>query len=261
MVKRQKDCLYVNILYCSNYIIDFPMVLGPYGFYVNDYFTLPFSEQTKRNLRFMKIVVIANTYPSLQKPNFGAFVYNFLQEFAKQENEVIVISPIKFLDIFKKKQSTYGKERCKVYRPLYFSFSNKKILGISTKKITSYFYRNAVCKVFNKLEKPDVIYAHFFSNAIPVLDCAKYKVPVIVASGESTYDFWEEESRQTQTKLKETINQIICVSDKNKQNLIKLGFEESKIDVIPNAVDYSLFKPLDKDQCKKKLGISKDKFV
>lgn len=210
----------------------------------------------------MKILVVAKTYPSLQKPNYGAFVYNLVQELARQNNEIMVISPMKMTDFLKKGHISYGEEQCKVYRPLYFSFSNKKILGIKIGKLTSYLYKKAIHRILKKLQKPDVIYTHFLSNALPVLNYATEKgIHLVIASGESTFTSWEKKSENVKTALKNKVNHIICVSNENRNQLIELGFNPNKMSVIPNAVNYDIFKPLDKRVCKEKLGLSLNKFT
>jgi teichuronic acid biosynthesis glycosyltransferase TuaC len=208
------------------------------------------------------IVVISSDYPSRAFPGYGAFVYNLMQELGK-EHHVTVISPYKVHHFLKKKQTTYGEEECKVLRPLYFSLSNKNFLMINFGKIGSYFYRKSIERVLNKLpDKPDIIYTHFLSNAIPVLSYAnENNVPLVIASGESTYNFWPKITETIKSELKKKVDHLICLSNKNKEQLIKLGFDVSKMSVVPNAVNYSLFKPLDKIACKEKLALSKDKFI
>ena len=62
-------------------------------------------------------------------------------------------------------------------------------------------------------------------------------------------------------ELKKLTNHFICVSETNQQGLIELGFDKKRMSIIPNAVNYDLFKPLDKGACKEKLGIPANKFV
>src|SRR5690606_4994304 len=94
------------------------------------------------------------------------------------------------------------------------------------------------------------------------IDYAKeYQIPLVIASGESTYTFWKSVKRNIKLTLINQVNQIICVSNRNKEKLVSLGFAPEKMTVIPNAVDYSLFKPLDKSIAKEKLRISKRKFT
>lgn len=210
----------------------------------------------------MNILVISSNYPSRTFPNYGAFVYNLMQELANY-NSITIIAPFIIHRVFKKKQNSYGEEKCRVKRPLHFSFSNKMIGDFNTGKLSAYCNKKAVNRSLRTLsQKPDIVYTHFISNAIPILDYVKSKkLPLVVASGESTYGFWDRLSENIKSDLLDNISHFICVSNENKEQLIELGFDESIMTVVPNAVNYSLFKPLDKNKCKNKLGISENKFT
>lgn len=210
----------------------------------------------------MNILVISSNYPSFQNPNYGAFVYNLMQELVL-EHQITIISPFKLHEINKLKQVTYGKESCDVKRPIFLSLSNKKIGFVNSGNISRYFYKKAIQKELKTLvQKPDIVYCHFLENAIPVLDYAKKNnIRIVVASGESTYTSFEKRNIEVKNKLKENIAHIICVSNENREQLINLGFKAEKITVIPNAVNYEMFMPLDKSKCKEKLGLSSDKFT
>jgi len=185
-----------------------------------------------------------------------------VQELAK-DNKITVITPQRFHKLTLKKGIGYGKERCQIIRPVYFSFSDRSILGFKTFFFTEMMYKKSVVESLKRLkEKPDVIYTHFFKNARPVLDYSeKNKIPLVVASGESTYDYWFKIPKDIHKKMFTQINHIICVSQGNKEKLVELGFDENKMTVVPNAVDYSLFRPLNKKSCKERLGLSTTKFT
>lgn len=210
----------------------------------------------------MRILVISDNYPSVQNPGSGAFVYNLMQELALY-HEITIIAPQKEHHRFQKKHETYGQEKCNVTRPGYFSFSNKKFGPLDTYKWTTKSFKNAVLKDIHKLiEKPDLIYVHFLRNAGPVLKYAKENnIPLVAASGESSYTSWERNPIQYRSAFISKISHIICVSKENKEQLIDLGFDSSKISIIPNAVNYDFFKPMDQKECKEKLAIPADKFV
>src|SRR5690554_284537 len=109
----------------------------------------------------MNILVISNNYPSKAFPNYGAFVYNLMQELSKQ-HQITVISPFKVHNFFKTKGTTYGDEKCKILRPLYWSFSNMKIGSRNTGELSAYLFKKAIDRTLNRIPyKPDVIYAHF----------------------------------------------------------------------------------------------------
>lgn len=211
----------------------------------------------------MNILIISSNYPTLKKPHHGAFVYNLAQCFAIN-NKVTIISPMKAHDFIKPNVTTsYGNESCYILQPKYFSFSNKNILGFNTGKLSDAFFSTAVKKALRRLtDQPDVIYCHFLHNALPVLGYAKENnIPIVVASGESSYNSWKKRPAESLDKIKKQIDHIICVSHSNQASLLELGFDKNKMSVIPNAVDYARFKPLDSTACKKKLGFTDDDFV
>src|SRR5690554_5518520 len=166
----------------------------------------------------MRILVISNNYPSNASPNYGAFVYNLMQELAKQ-HQISIVAPYKVTHLFRKGKPTYGIEKCEVYRPLYLSMSNKRIAGINTGVVSSFCYKRAVARVLDRLpEKPDLIYTHFLSNALPVMAYAKeHKIPLVVASGESTYTSWAKKAESVKLALREIVDHVICVSNENRE--------------------------------------------
>lgn len=211
----------------------------------------------------MNIVVVSDHYPSSRIPNKGAFVYNLIQELSRYHN-VTVIAPYKIHDLLKPKlKDGYGKENCVVHRPIYLSLSNRLILGVNTKIYNRYFAEKAVTRCLRHLSvKPDLVYAHFLYNAMSCLSYViKNRIPLVIASGEAFYSGILLKRGESFHILNKHTNHFICVSEINKKGLIALGLDEKKMSIIPNAVDYSLFKPLDKDICKEKLGINKQKFV
>ncbi len=211
----------------------------------------------------MNIVVISDNYPSSQIPNQGAFVYNLLQELSCYHS-ITIIAPFKIHDLFiAKSKGGYGLEKCRVLRPLYFSFGKRKLFGLNVRNWGTASRNKAVERILNRLSvKPDLIYAHFLYNgrsALPYI--IKHNIPLVIASGESSYSELLKVMNNQIKNLRNYTSHFICVSEKNKTGLMEAGFNESKMTIIPNAVDYSLFKPLDKKQCKEKFGISQDKFV
>lgn len=210
----------------------------------------------------MNILVITNNYPSNSFPNHGAFVYNLMQELAK-EHSVTLIAPSKAHYLLKIRRVDYGEERSNVYRPVYFSVTNKKIAFLNLGRLSAKSYKASVVRQIRKLKtRPDVIYCHFLSNAIPVLDYAsENRIPLVIASGESSYDSWRSRSNKVQDDVKRLVKHVICVSEQNRTQLIDLGFAPDRMTVIPNAVNYDLFKVIDKNVCKANIGITTDKFV
>src|SRR5690606_1588419 len=92
-------------------------------------------------------------------------------------------------NLFAKDLGSYGKENCKVYRPLYLSLSNKKFSKIDFGELSSNSYSKAVNYALNRLDKkPDLVYAHFLYNARAVVDYTfKFSIPLFVSTGESSF--------------------------------------------------------------------------
>ncbi|HPJ82084.1 MAG TPA: glycosyltransferase, partial [Saccharofermentans sp.] len=63
-------------------------------------------------------------------------------------------------------------------------------------------------------------------------------------------------------RLLSSVNGFIAVSSKNKKELLEYGIaDEERIAVFPNGVDRNIFYPRDKEEARKTLGWSLDKFV
>jgi len=57
-----------------------------------------------------------------------------------------------------------------------------------------------------------------------------------------------------------SFDEIVCLANKSKDELVDMGIEERKVKVCTHWVDLDKFKPLDKQGCRKKLGLE-DKFT
>lgn len=210
----------------------------------------------------MKICVVSSNYPKSYAPNYGAFVYNLCQKMALY-NDVTVVTTSKIHKVLSFQMSGYGEEICSVVRPITLSLGNKKIGCIDFLRLTNYFEKKAVGRALRSLEIiPDLVYCHFMKNAILTLDYVdKHGLPLVVASGESNYGFFDKLVGDQKSRLRRSIDKVICVSTANMDGLVRRGFDPDKLVVIPNAVDYDVFKPSDKVSCKTKLGLDPDKFV
>lgn len=212
----------------------------------------------------MHILVISNCYPSKTAPNNGVFVYNIIQEFANANHQVSVISAdaIKFsksgLSV-----SSYGEERCQVYRPKYISASAKWIFNFNTYRIGEYFQIRTIRKILReKSIKPDLVYAHFLSNAFIAVQVFRGSgIPVIAAVGEyNNIDVRRAYySQSTYEWVLRGIEKFIAVSPQVESKLMSLGVTCDQIRMLPNGVDLSKFYPRDRVEMRKKYGLPLDK--
>lgn len=220
-------------------------------------------DNLKTNSIHLKILVISTNYPSKSHPQKGTFVYELIQNFVKEGNEVTVISPKKIEFKVKVNNNNYGNELAKVYYPNYISFSNKRVFGLNSYSISKWFkvraVRNVVLK--NNLQF-DILYAHFISSAFIALEALRdFDKPVYVAVGEyrgidivkSYY------SKNTYNRHINRIKGFIAVSPQIKSKLISLGINRNQIIVEPNSVNLSQFKQMDKRRAREKYCLPYDK--
>lgn len=210
-----------------------------------------------------RICIITEGYPEKGRPIY-TFVKNIVDALADNGNHCIVISPY-HVNRYKKFISSYYKYTTsngnivEVYRPNIFTISNLNIMGFQPSR---YIFKKAINKVLKKLKvKPDVIYGHFWRNAICAYEYAyNNNIPLFVATGESIIELNDLSGKVDD--FAKYVSGVISVSTKNKYESIEKGLTiPEKCRVIPNAINPSVFKKMDKQECRRKLGIDADKYI
>lgn len=217
----------------------------------------------------MNICVISPRYPYKDAME-SVFVEQIVNQWVRMGHHCFVIAPFSIMTymhghcaygISYENRTIEGNKKVEIYKP--------RISGIpwtvSGVKISSYEAQRAICKVVKKLNvKFDFVYCHFFIQGVRAFNFAcQYKLPLFVATGESTIPAIDKPGKGFQWDLfRKYVKGVICVSQKNKKEAISLGYtEESKCNVIPNAVDNSLFVKMDKKSIRVKMGFSDKDFV
>lgn len=208
----------------------------------------------------MNILIITPGYPDREKSNY-AFVKQLVDEFARQGNHCYVIAPYSTTNNkgrYEEKEQVGSNVT--IYRPNRLSFSTLRIGKFSP---SAFFRQRAIKRALQWLPvKPDVVYCHFWECALEGYVYAKENhIPLFVASGESNISTLLK-NKTIPSGLKDYVSGVICVSTKNKEESISLGLTtEEKCFVKPNAVNSELFRKLDKEGCRKKLGLPLDAFI
>lgn len=208
----------------------------------------------------MNICVITSDYPDTKRAVYP-FVKNLVDQWGEMGHHITVIAP--FSVLHNNRISLYEElphpQNVEIVRPRVVSFSNLVLFGIHvTSKIHSYAVNSALSKL---KVRPDVIYCHFWGQAIGAYKYAKkFSIPMVVASGESVIP-----KHLGEEPLKSMCNyasKVVCVSSKNKNESISLGLTtEDRCRVFPNAIDNLLFRVSDQASLKKSLGIKETDFV
>ncbi len=148
-----------------------------------------------------------------------------------------------------------------IYRPYTLSFGNSNGL----KGMMDRFNRRSILSTVKKINC-DVLYAHFWSSALPVYEYAKANhIPLFVACGEG--DDALEQMVETMPKerlatLASAVTGVVSVSSENKRKCIRFGLSKAdNTDVFPNCVNTAFFHQREAKEMKETLGIKDGDFV
>ena len=145
-----------------------------------------------------------------------------------------------------------------LYRPYSISMGNSGI------KLFRNSNQKALNRAFHRLKsKPDVCYGHFWNPIFMLFPLAKQaNIPLCGASGEENVACYVRRSDDNINKLRDYISGVISVSTKNQQECFALNLvTPEKSTVIPNAIDQSLFRLMNKSECRSKLGLDDRDFI
>lgn len=209
----------------------------------------------------MTILFLSPDYPDTKSSDFS-FVKQLVDEIARLGHTCVVVSP--FSIVRKKRIHKYitrkivGNGKILLVRPNILTFSNFHIGSF----YLSIFCRSYAIKLaLRQLKiKPDVVYCHFWELGMDgVKYASKCGIKCFVASGESVIPKF---SNQYIDYMRKYITGVICVSTKNRDESVQAGLTTiNKCKVIPNAVNSSLFKVINREKCRKSLGIKTEDFV
>ena len=216
----------------------------------------------------MKICVISSSYPN--EDGIGnTFVEQLVNAITRLGNQCVVISPLNTFGndcILKYKEyeiKDLGNNlKVEVYRPRIWN-RNIPIVPIST---NMFMAQRAIERTIKKQRlKFDIIYCHFFAMGVLAWHYAhKNNIPLFVATGESKVKLFPQKPCLSFSlkKFRQYVSGIICVSSKNLEECVALGYaEREKCKVFPNGANLQLFKPLDKAMCRRQIGFNNDDFL
>lgn len=222
----------------------------------------------------MKSILFVGMYPNDIDQFRNVFFRNLIFAIADQGIKCVVISPVSLtkygFEIFRipqvEIQRTNKGAEIEVYYPRYVSLSAKNIFGYNTCKATEYLFEHCALKTAAKLDNTfDCVYGHFIllGGLAAVRVGRALKIPSFIAYGECDYhsEVGCKYGVPSEEQL-ENLTGIISVSSKNTLELEKVGVSKDKpVLTAPNSVDMTLFYPMDKNECRKKLNLPIDKFI
>jgi len=137
---------------------------------------------------------------------------------------------------------------------------------IKGKGFSGYFKNISTLRKKIKDFNPDVVHAHYSLTGWVALLANSSKPRVLSLMGSDTYGMVGEASRRTFFNLFMYV-QVFCVQMfyssiiVKSENLRKSTWRKKSVHVIPNGVNFDRFKPLDKEECRKKLNLPLNKKI
>lgn len=214
----------------------------------------------------MNICVISHSYPTSKTIDF-VFVDQLCRQFADKGERVIIVAPqsitkciFRHIPIVRYKSiiTTDSGNEIVLLRPFWISLGNKftSVVGDTFNMAVRYALNH--CK-----ERIDVLYGHFWAQAIAALPYAKkHHIPLFAVAGEGELDTHHHMSKNAIDDVRDTVCGCICVATKSKNESVAAGFvTEEKCTVIPNAINPILFYPRNKNAMRVKYGFPVDSFI
>ena len=218
------------------------------------------------------ICFIIHLYSNPVKPYSMNFVQNLAWAVRDMGYKVTVISPLP-INIIKAylKVPYHLVEKTKkgnaidVFYPKTIEFGQTKTLfGKSLCVETAFFMEKAAERVLRKLtEKPDVLYGHFLapSGVVVARLGKKYNIPAFFACGESHDTIGQYGAKRAQKDCSQ-LSGIVSVSTALKKYVLDNNVTTAdKIEVFPNGFDTEKFKPIDKTEARKHLGLPQNEIL
>lgn len=210
------------------------------------------------------ILIISDGYPSAGLP-YSAFIATLAEEMTRQGMYVQVLAPqsltkhwLRHVPLAPRHfTQTVDGRKIDIYRPYSITAGDGRF-GF----ITRWFNRLVTTRTAKRLHKPDVVYAHFWLNALMVIPYVKaIQLPLVVATGEDKIPA-EQINDPDKHWLKTNVKAVVCVSSKNKQESIETGLaEDAHCSVIPNAYNPNVFHKEPQNPIRTQLGLKEDDFV
>jgi teichuronic acid biosynthesis glycosyltransferase TuaC len=206
------------------------------------------------------LCIISDNYPRKDNPAY-AFVGEIVRAISRKGVKCTVIcGGASKKDSLWSDYDADGNE-IKVYQAFIPSFGLKRI----GPNALTYYYRDWKFKQLYRLSgcKPDALYAHFWHAGIAAAKIAEARnLPVFVAAGESRILVQELYQKDVIAHYNKFVRGMISVSSENQDDSVNLGLiDRDHTIVVPNAIDNKLFRRLNKDECRKRLGIATSDFV
>lgn len=211
------------------------------------------------------LLVISNSFPDKADKYVGnIFVKEQVRHFKNYFDNVYVVSPLAYgvESLRKTRHEDYSFENVRVYFPRYF---NVPFFFFSFREA---WVRLAYRAISDLIQREglhfDLIHAHFTwpSGATAALLKKEFGTPLVLTEHSSgTFTAAIDKRDPVFIRAWAESDLIFRVRKKDIPSFWEVGIPPEKVHYIPNGYDNAIFSGLNRDSCRKKLGLPRDKKI
>ena len=217
----------------------------------------------------MKILTFSTLYPHAARPSHGIFVETRLRHLlASGKVESRVVAPVPWFPssnprfgeyaVFAKAPREERRHDIQVFHPRYLLLPK---IGMT---LTPFFLARAVTPVIERILRGyafDLIDAHYFypDGVAAILLGRRLGKPVVITARGTDVNLIPR-YRLPRAMIRWAARHaagIITVAGALKDDLIRAGVPGERIEVLRNGVDLQLFRPIEREPARRKLGMSR----
>lgn len=217
--------------------------------------------------RLGRITVVTPNYPRAGEAERGAFVERLVAQWEEAGVATGVIAP---LPVFSASRTVDPAAPVPVIAgsplayPRYLSLSARRIGPLDLKRWSQLNFCLAAQRAQRQQPIPDAYYGKFLlsGTAAAARLGRRYHRPVFADLGESTLlAGLTPVERQRAATLLQSCAGVVCVSPRLIEEARELGVEEQRLLLAPNEADPRRFHPLDRQDCRRRLGLPAGDFI
>jgi len=214
------------------------------------------------------ITCVAPIFPTPWIPESGAFLKNIADVMSDAGLDVQVVAPMSVGKQIRERSARNARKAAvtanyTVVRPRFIELP-QRLLGLNgpSRRINEELFRRAVERGLAACPRPvTLVYGHFWIGAYAARAwCKARKTPYIVELQESGIrGFLSPAGVPRELRVFFDSDGVVCVSRDNERFLVETGVASRKrVRYLPNGFDGRRFVPLNRAECRRKLGLPED---
>ena len=223
---------------------------------------------------FARILTLSSLYPNVQQPQHGIFVEQRLRQLlASGQVHARVLAPVPWFPFTSKRFGNYARYQSipdteerhgiKISHPRYLTLPK---IGMSIAPLLmARSIERSVRGVAASRFPVDLIDAHYFypDGVASAMLAKKLKIPLVITARGTDINLIPKYAipRKMILWAADQAAAVIGVSHALKERMVELGVDESKITVLRNGVDLDLFRPIDQNTARQKVGLWQGRWI